>query len=68
MPPVRQLKLQRHGDALTVQDVGLVIGKLQQPESTTSAATAGLGIVRHREVFALVGVSRGVCEIGGGGG
>jgi hypothetical protein len=67
MPPVRQVKLQRHRDALPVQDVGLVVGELQRPESTASAATAGLGIVHHHEVFAPVGVSRDVCEIGADG-
>jgi hypothetical protein len=43
---VRWLELQRHWDALPVEDVSLIEAQLQRPEP----AAADLGIVRRREV------------------
>jgi hypothetical protein len=62
---MRQLELQRHG--MRCENITSASSYVSCSEPTAATA-AGLGIVRRLWVFSSVGVSRGVCENGGGGG
>jgi hypothetical protein len=68
VPPVRQLLLYWNGDALPVQYIHLVVSCSKRSMPSPLPPTSSLCTISSVGCMGEVGVWRGVCDNGGGGG